>query len=265
MRPKPGSAPRRVPCFCNSTPNSRIRRTSSSTGLIWKRSSAAAQARKVRLLRSKSLFSNSLVAGLSMVVVKNGLYPPKRYYARRIPAERDGVLQMRYLVDRGDRERTEFIPAKDIISKDLSPQSKLASRAKELLSDRTKVDQWETLTIGLLRAIASDTEVDPIVQVILLKSVVKASGEGSEPIRILLEGMKKQLDQAKIDLELDWTDPDDGPLADDKTNALKLVESLRAKCPPKASCGRLAIGLNKSFVERTGRSAGWSVSAIVAR
>ena len=37
---------------------------------------------KSPLATLQSLFSNSLVAGLSMVVVKNGLYPPKRYYAR---------------------------------------------------------------------------------------------------------------------------------------------------------------------------------------
>ncbi len=213
---------------------------------------------KSPLAALQALFSNSLVAGLSMVVVKNGLHSPKRYYARSIPAERNGVLQLRYLAARGDRERTEVIPAKEIISKDLAPQSKLAARAKELLADRSLVEKWDTLTVDLLRSISSDTEVDPIVQVILLKSVVKAAGEGSEVIRASLEGMKHQLDQAKIDLDLDWTDPDVGPLAEDKKQALKLVESLRVKVPTESQLRTNRDRLER-IVLRARRTVGWLV------
>ena len=213
---------------------------------------------KSPLAALEALFSKSVVANLSMVVVKNGLYPPKRFYARSIPAERNGMLQLKYLVDRGDRERTEVIPVSEIISKGLSPQSKLAARAKELLSDRPKLDNWETVMIDLLRSIVSETDVDPIVQTILLKSVVKSAGEGSEPIRISLESMIKQLDHAKIDLETDWTDPEDGPLAENKQQALKLIEAIRAKVPTENHVRTTRDQLER-IVLQTHRSVGWLV------
>jgi hypothetical protein len=205
-----------------------------------------------------TLFSNSLVADLRMVVVKNGLYPSKRFYARNIPAERNGMLQLKYLVDRGERERTEVIPVKEIISKDLAPQSKLAARAKALLSDRSKLDHWETVMIDLLRSIASEPDIDPIVQTILLKSVVKSAGEGSEPIRIALESVQSLLDHAKIDLEIDWTDPGDGPLAEDKQKPLKLIEAIRAHVPNENQVRTTRVQLER-VVLQTHRTVGWLV------
>ena len=38
----------------------------------------------------ESLFSQSLIANLFMIVVRDGANPPKRYYARNLPEERDG-------------------------------------------------------------------------------------------------------------------------------------------------------------------------------
>jgi hypothetical protein len=213
---------------------------------------------KSPLATLKALFSSALVENLSMVVVKAGPDQPKRFYARNIPAEHNGKLTLRYIIDRGDRERTEFIPVNEIISKDPAPQSKLASKAKEFLSDQSKLERWETIMIDLLRSIANEPEIDPIVQIILLKSVVKAAGDGSEPMRISLERMREELNDATINLDVDWTNPETGHLAEEKKLALKLVESLRAKVPGENQL-RTARDQLERIVLQTRQTVGWLV------
>src|SRR4051812_41078142 len=96
-------------------------------------------------------------------------------------------------------------PAKDRIgSIGLSPQSRIAAQFKPILADERKMNRWETVMIDLVDAILREPEIDPILQVALLRKVVEAAVEGSEPLRKALEAMKNQLDQVAVDVNVPW-------------------------------------------------------------
>jgi hypothetical protein len=179
----------------------------------------------------ESLFSQSLIANLYMIVVSDGTNAPKRYYARSLPRESNGKLEVKYIVRRGKDERHVWVLPGDIVSKVPAPQSELAQSAKKLLSDPSKRDRWDDVMINLVRSVLNQPEIDPILRMNLLKAVIELAGAGSEPIRVALEGAKNVLDQAKINLDADWTDPDTDDLEDVRKEAFQVIGALRENVP----------------------------------
>lgn len=112
--------------------------------------------------------------------------------------------------------------------------------------------------IDLVKSVVNETDVDPILQLILLKQVIKPAGEGSEPFRIAFEGIMQQLDKAKIDLTVDWTNPADGRGDEARQQADKLIASVRTQVPSE-----IRVTAARNHLERivlyTHRTVGWLV------
>ncbi len=206
----------------------------------------------------QSVFSQSLIANLFMIVVKDGTNPPRRYYTRSLPKESNGKLEVKYIARRAKDERHEWVAAKDIVSKDPAPQSKLAAGAKKLLSDRSMHDRWDDVMIELVKSIVNDPRIDPILQMNLLKVVIESAGAGSEPIRVALEGARKVLDQAKINLDVDWTDPDSDELDDLRNQTRRVIAAAREKLPHENQLNRTRDELERAVLQ-IHRTVGWLV------
>ncbi len=210
----------------------------------------------------ESLFSQSLIANLFMIVVKDGTNPPRRYYCRVMPKESNGKLEVKYIVRRGKDERHDWVHSGDVVSKKLAPQSELALSAKKLLSDPSKRDRWDDVMIELVKRVVNEPEIDPILQLNLLKPVIELAGAASEPVRVALDGAKKVLDQAKINLDGDWTDPDGQELADVKDQARQVIGVVRSKLPHDNQVRNGGTTWSEPFCRFTGRSAGLSVARV---
>ena len=206
----------------------------------------------------ESVFSQSLIANLFMVVVNDGTNPRKRYYTRSLPRESNGKVEVKYIVRRGKDERHDLVEPKDVVSKDPAPQSQLALGAKKLLSDPSMRDRWDDVMIELIKSIVNEPTIDPILQMNLLKVVIESAGAGSEPIRVALEGSKKVLDQAKINLDVDWTDPESDELDDLRNQARRVIAAARQKLPHENQLNRTRDELERAVLQ-THRTVGWLV------
>ena len=139
----------------------------------------------------------------------------------------------------------------------LSPQSQIADQIKQrrVLTDESKLTQWETVMTELLDAIVRQPDIDPILQVALLRKVIEAAMEGSEPLRHSLESFKNQLDQSNVDVNVPWMDPE-VDLERNRDAAAAVVQSL----PSLADAGKKALA-RRDVIERsvagTYRTVGW--------
>jgi hypothetical protein len=138
----------------------------------------------------------------------------------------------------------------------LSPQSKVASQFKPILMDESRLAQWETVMIDLVDAICHLPDVDPILQVALLRKVVGAAMEGSEPLREALGTVKAQLDETTVDVNVPWMNPEAPRLTANRTEAAQLVQSL-----PDLALARKKALAQQDQVERviasSYRTVGW--------
>ncbi len=159
----------------------------------------------------QDLCANPLVDNLGMVVVKTGVGAGRKfeehYYTRKEPVTKNDTVHFSYILGKGESEGTKLLNAKKIESTGPSPQTKLFANFKPIFSDPRNLDRWDSVTIELIRAILSDREIDPVFQVVLLKTVAKTAADGSEPVRVSLELMLTQLEQTHVDLKVDWTNP----------------------------------------------------------
>jgi len=62
--------------------------------------------------------------------------------------------------------------------------------------------------IDLVAAIKEDPDIDPLLQVALLRRVVDLAGQGSEPLRESLKDGLAMLEQADVDVTVPWMDPE---------------------------------------------------------
>jgi hypothetical protein len=62
--------------------------------------------------------------------------------------------------------------------------------------------------IDLIDAIRRESDMEPILQVALLRKVVEAAVTGSEPLREALAAVKAHLDEPNVDVNVPWMNPE---------------------------------------------------------
>jgi len=208
----------------------------------------------------QNLCSNPLLDRVWMVVIRapGGGPSRERYYTHKEPVAHGELLQFRSILKQGDKEEPRGLVLASIFSKDLSPQSRFIAQLKPILFDQAKLDRWESLSIDLVKAILNEHDMDPVLQVVLLKRVVKAAADGSEPIRISLESMANELERTRVDLKVDWTNPDAPHLAESQEGARKLIASLGDKVPTATQVTNVR-GRLEGTVRQTYRTTGWLI------
>ncbi len=162
----------------------------------------------------RSLLSDILVDHVWMVTIKSDpdvsdRTITKRYYSAKEPEDKNnGFLQFSSIISFEGTELSRTISKDAVVYLGLSPQSQIADQFKPLFADEKKLTQWDALMTDLVEAILHQPDIDPILQVALLRKVVGAAVEGSESLRESLQAIKNHLDEAPLDVSVPWMNPD---------------------------------------------------------
>ncbi len=131
-----------------------------------------------------------------MVALKSSAQGPilHRYYAIDQPREKDESVSFNSIFNTEGKAKSRFLPSGSSFTIDLSPQSKIAERFKQMVATGPKERPCELTIIELVDVILAQPDIDPILQLLLLKNVVDAGTKASEPLRASFNDLKNELD-----------------------------------------------------------------------
>jgi hypothetical protein len=206
----------------------------------------------------REVFSNVLIERVWMVTVKDSHKGEvgDRHYTFDQPTVKGEFVVFSSIINPDGKKLSRTL-ARDLVrSIDLSPQSKIADKFKPILADGFKQSTWETVMIDLVDAILRQPDIDPILQLVLLKRVVAAAVEGSEPLRLSLEALTNQLDRARVNVFINWIDPQTVQLAETQVEADRLIQAVRHTVPSAKQVLDVRDKIEQS-VAKTYRPVGW--------
>ena len=137
-----------------------------------------------------------------------------------------------------------------------SPQTKIANKFRPILVEESTRTNWEKVMIGLANQIRREPEIDPVLQVALLKSVLEQAAEGSEALRAALTRPAAILEQGDVNVNVPWMDPDDADAERMRPKAAHVVQIL----PDFSGVLRQALARRDQIerqVRRFPRPVGW--------
>jgi hypothetical protein len=170
------------------------------------------------------LLSDILVENLWMLKLNEPNDSIKKYYLTRKPDQLGNFIQCVIAFD--GKEQRKAIVADRIKSSDWSPQTKIAVRFKPILLQESALSDWEKLVLDLAASIRSQPDIEPVLQVALLRSILEQGAEGSEPLRDALTATRRILEQAEVNVNVPWMDPGDADAQKMRPKAERLVQSL---------------------------------------
>jgi hypothetical protein len=173
----------------------------------------------------QKLMTDLLVDNLWMVTIRapaaEGL---QNYYVTEQPPRHPKSL--RYLVGFDGKERTLKVVGDWVERIEVSPQTKIANKFKPLLfQDPTQID-WEVVILDLIDQVRNQPGMDPVLRVALLRKILELGLEGSEPLQTALGGLKNQVDQADVDVNVPWMDPESREADQVRPKASAFIRSL---------------------------------------
>jgi hypothetical protein len=207
------------------------------------------------LAKLQQLLTDLLVDNLWMMNVKPPFVEPSRHYylTQKPPAD---ARSFRHLVGFDGKERTTKVVADWIEKSDVAPQTKIAARFKPMLfQDPGRID-WETVMVDLIDGIRTQPEMDPVLQVALLRKVLESAIEGSEPLRQALGGFKNRVDQAGVDVNVPWMDPENREAERMRPKAAGFVRSLPNLAPARKEVAALRARVDRPVTHRP-QPVGW--------
>ncbi len=204
--------------------------------------------------RLVQLFSDILVQSIWMVKVKDPNGASKCFYMKQSPSEGSNLIH--YLGGFDGQERARAIVTAFIVYSDWSPQTKIANKYGIVLRQGSSLTDWDQVMIDLMTAIRSSDELDPLLQVALLRKVADLAIEGSEPLGAALGPIKGLLGAGDVDVNVPWMNPDDKDADRQRPRALELVKSLPdfAAVPREAHRHQERL---EQVVKEFPRSVGW--------
>ena len=206
---------------------------------------------KRRLLQ---LFSDVLVQSVWVLKVKETNGDSKYYYmSSRFDGKSNAI---HYLGGFDGRERSKSIILPRVVYSDWSPQTKIASKFRSILGKESTFTNWEEVMLDLMTAIRSAPEMDPLLQVALLRKVSENAMEGSEALRATLTPIKEHLEQGDVDVNVPWMDPDNAEANRLRPTALEMVTSLPSlgEALKEARVRRERV---EQVIKRFPRTVGW--------
>jgi hypothetical protein len=204
--------------------------------------------------RLNQLMSDPLVESIWMVRVKEASSPGKCYYMAKRPSEGSNLI--RYLGGFDGRERAKAIISAHIDYSNWSPQTLVAVKYRGILNGVGIVGGWDRVMTDMLVAIRSAAEMDPLLQVALLRKVADLAMEGSEPLREALGPTRGLLDQADVDVP--WMDPENSDADRLRPKAAEVVKSLPDFDEVRRDAQRHRQLIEK-IVHRLPRPVGWLI------
>ncbi len=215
----------------------------------------------------QKLMTDLLVDNLWMISMRPpASSAPKHYYLTQQPA-RD-ARSVRYLAGFDGKERSLTLVRDWVDKTEVSPQTKLANRFKPMLfQEPTRID-WEAVMLDLIDQVRTQPDMDPVLRVALLRKVLELALEGSAPLQDTLGAYKIMADQADVDTNVPWMDPDNREAEQMRPKASAFLRSLPDLSPARkdALARRAAVqGLLAARPQAVGWLArepdGWQVRA----
>jgi hypothetical protein len=206
---------------------------------------------KRRLLQ---LFSDVLVQSVWVVKVKETNGDSSCYYMNRRFDGKSNAIS--FLGGFDGRERSKNITLSRVVYSDWSPQTKIANKFRSILGKEATFTNWEEVMLDLMTAIRSAPEMDPLLQVALLRKVAGNAIEGSEALRATLTPIKDHLEQGDVDVNVPWMDPDNAESNRLRPTALEMVTSMPslAEALTEARVRRERV---EQVIKRFPRTVGW--------
>jgi len=204
------------------------------------------------------LLSDIFLKRIWMVTIdddSNGKAIVKHYYAPKEPDQKGDILEFSSFVSFEGKEVSRSIHRDRTTAYGLSPQSKIAAHFNPTLEDESMLTRWDTVMLDLVDAIIHAPDIDPILQVALLRKVVESAVEASEPLRESLDLFKKKL-ESTVDVNVPWMNPETPHLKENQTEAADLIHSL----PDLAIARKRALAIRDQIerdVARSYRTVGW--------
>jgi hypothetical protein len=207
------------------------------------------------VFKLQRLLSDLLVDNLWMVTAKPPAAPAsKRYYLTQKPAS--DARTIHYLVGFDGKEHSAKMVAAWVEGSDVAPQSKVAAKFKPIFfQDPARID-WEAEVVDLLDRIRIQPEMDPVLQVALLRKVLELGVDGSEPLREALSAFKNLVDQADLDVTVAWMDPDNKDADRMRAKAVGVVRSFPDLVQPRKEALNRRSQIERQMVRRP-RTIGW--------
>jgi hypothetical protein len=207
------------------------------------------------LAKLHRLLTDLLVDNLWMVTVK----PPsversRRYYLSQKPPP--AAKSFRYLVGFDGKERTLKVVPDWVEGTDTAPQTKIASRFKPKVFQEPAQIDWETVMVDLIEQIRTQPQIDPILQVALLRNVLQAAIEGSEPLRSAIGGFKNLVDQADVDANAPWMDPENPEADRMRPKAAGFIRSLPDLAAARKEATSIRAQIDRQIARRP-QPIGW--------
>ncbi len=203
----------------------------------------------------RGLMTDLLVDNLWMMTLR----PPaaggeRHYYLTEQPA-RD-ARSVRYLAGFDGKERTLSIVPAWVVRTEVAPQTKLAARFKPTLQAPPEKIDWETVILDMIDQVRTQPGLDPVLRVALLRNVLALGMEGSDPLQQALGPFRKLVDEADVDTNVPWMDPENREADQVRPRALALVRSLPDIAPARKDALARRDAVRRVLAERP-RTVGW--------
>lgn len=163
---------------------------------------------KTLVQNAKDLFSDKLILDIWMLKTKKG----KCYYSlRKIDPDDKSVTGKQKLTFVGGFDLSE---QKTTLEPDLvdsigeAPHSLLAKKVLAKLNEVTDFT-WEVKFYEICQMIVDDTQVDPVLRLMLLKRVFSLAGQGSNSFKVVGATVLEAIEKGNVDLTVNWLSPDD--------------------------------------------------------
>jgi hypothetical protein len=196
----------------------------------------------------RRLFSNPLVANAWRLNTLNG----QVYYTLKQPMERDTGYLIQSPVNTDGIEKPVFISRSNLLRVGRAPQSEIAKKVNVLLARAADSQSvWDAMMVELLTSIQKDSALDPVLKVILLKGTIQAASQGSASLAEVLSDHLRMIEDGRLNLNVDWFDPDDPKASLERPRALDLLARLTSfePCLEKAKKSRqlLEMGMDEIY------------------
>jgi hypothetical protein len=211
-------------------------------------STAGSAAEKLR-----KLFSNLFIRDLWYARLKNG----KVFYLAKdlAPAYEEAKTQagkkfvpVSFLVNFEGKQQSKQINVDDIDEIGRAPQSILADELQKI-PDLGDIN-WEEFMITFAQRIRNNKEIDPILQLTLLKQVLENATRGSCSLRAALGTHRQKIDEGKVDLSAPWINPN----SDSADAARPSAKDLLRRIPSLEPVPKVAAAHQQKFEQAVSRS-----------
>jgi len=179
----------------------------------------------------RGIFGDQLVKDLWFVKLEGG----KVYYARedigqKIKAATDGYLRFYYLVGYNTKDKNALKKLGDVTKRGQAPQSIIAESARALPESFAE-KSWEETVVGFAQKVRDNKDMDPILQVILLRRLLACAVKGSYPLQGALADFRERIDNRGFEIDVAWIDPENKEAAEIRRKAGEFMGKFPSLAP----------------------------------